>query len=99
MLRRIRGGRLTHPRALLVCADMVRKPLTIARTIAADNAAELVPVALTEVVMTPRFVPSQLRIGWRELEHVGLRSNHVAKALAQPVVPGGLYSASHRPGC
>src|SRR5437016_5442568 len=96
MLRSIRGGRITHPRALLVCADMVRKPLTIARTVAADNAAELVPVALTEVVMTPRFVPSQLRIGWRELEHVGLRSNHVDKALAQLVVREALDPPCHR---
>src|SRR5207302_10824426 len=96
MLRRIRGGRLTHPRALLVCADMVRKPLTIARTIPADNAAELVPVAPTEVVMTPRFAPPPIRLEGRELKHVRLTSNQVDKALAQLVVREALDPPCHQ---
>ena len=92
---RVGLGRLADPGAVIVGLAAAPQALDVARTIAADDAGELVPVDGAEVVVTAFGVPAQFLVGQAQAEHLGLRDGHVDKTLAQLIVaepldaPGG----------
>ena len=70
--------------------------LSIHRPIALDHRPELVPVDLAEVVVAPLLVPSEVGVGDREAQVVGLGNRHVDELLAELVVGDPLDLPGHR---
>src|ERR1700694_4530567 len=83
MLLRMRHRRVAHPRALLPRVHARPKPLAIARSVALDNAIELVPIDRPEIVMLALGIPLELRIGHADAEVVRLRDSLIDEALAK----------------
>src|SRR2546421_13039252 len=73
MLLRMRHRCLAHPRALFPRFHPRPQPLAIARTVALDDAIELVPVDRTEIIMAARRIPLELRIGHLDAQIIRLR--------------------------
>src|ERR1700680_1099683 len=96
VLGRVRGGCVSHPGPVLVCLEVMRHALPVARTVTAHHPAQLFEVRLAEIVVSAVLVPAQLRIGWCEIEHDCLRRDHVDEALTQLVVRKTLDPPRHR---
>src|ERR1700730_5665457 len=82
MLLRVRHRRVAHPRALFPRFHPRPRPPAIARSVALDDAIELVPVDRTEIVMATLGIPLELRVGHADAEIIRLRHGLVDEALA-----------------
>ena len=67
----------------------------VAGPVAGDHLLQLLPVDRTEVVVAPRLVPGQVRIGHLEAQVLGLGHRHVDELLAQVVVGDPLDAPAH----